>query len=142
MTRAVERAVAPLRPDELQRVMRHIDEHLAEPLRLAELSALVHVSPYHFVRRFKASTGVPPHRFVLQRRVERAKALLAARQLPITAIAPLVGFRTPSHFAAGFRRLTGLTPTAARGAESPGPVDGGSAAPLLHGPSADFVDVA
>ena len=72
------------------------------------------MSPYHFARLFKRSTGVPPHRFLIRRRIDEARALLAARTVPIGAIARLVGFRTPSHFTTTFRRITGMTPSAYR----------------------------
>src|SRR5439155_21784798 len=65
-------------------------------------------------RLFKRSTGVPPHRFLIRRRIDEARALLAARTVPIGAIARLVGFRTPSHFTTTFRRITGMTPSAYR----------------------------
>ena len=98
----------------LRRVTQHVQENLQRELRLAELSALVHMSPYHFARLFKRSTGVPPHRFLIRRRIDEARALLAARTVPIGAIARLVGFRTPSHFTTTFRRITGMTPSAYR----------------------------
>jgi len=85
-----------------------------QELRLAALSALVHVSPYHFARLFKRSTGVPPHRFPVRRRIDAARASLAARAAPIAEIAQFVGFRTPSHFTTTFRRVTGMTPSAYR----------------------------
>src|SRR3989442_11921738 len=72
------------------------------------------MSPYHFARLFKRSTGVPPHRFLVRRRIDAARALLAAQTAPIAEIAQLVGFRTPSHFTTTFRRVTGLTPSAYR----------------------------
>jgi AraC family transcriptional regulator len=98
----------------LRRVTQHIQENLQRELRLAELSALVHMSPYHFARLFKRSTGVPPHKFLVRRRIDEARALLAARTVPITEISRLVGFRTPSHFTTTFRRITGMTPSAYR----------------------------
>jgi len=72
------------------------------------------MSPYHFARLFKRSTGASPHRFLVRRRIEQAAALLAAQPLPIGEIARSVGFRTPSHFTTTFRRVTGITPTAYR----------------------------
>jgi AraC family transcriptional regulator len=98
----------------LQRVTQYIQENLQRELRLAELSALVHMSPYHFARLFRRSTGVPPHKFVVRRRIDEAQALLAARTAPIAEISQLVGFRTPSHFTTTFRRITGTTPGAYR----------------------------
>jgi len=106
----------------LRRVTQYIQENLQQELRLAELSALVHMSPYHFARLFKQSTGVPPHRFLVRCRMDEARALLEARAVPIAEIARLVGFRTPSHFTTTFRRLAGMTPSAYRssGADAPG----------------------
>jgi len=98
----------------LRRVTQYIQENLQRELRLAELSALVHMSPYHFARLFKRTTGVPPHRFLVRRRMDEARALLAAGTAPIAEISRLVGFRTPSHFTTTFRRITGMTPSAYR----------------------------
>src|SRR2546428_1601867 len=98
----------------LRRVSQYIQEHLQRELRLAELSALVHMSPYHFARLFKRSTGVPPHRFLVRCRIDEARALLAARTAPIAEISRMVGFRTPSHFTTTFRRITGMTPSVYR----------------------------
>ena len=98
----------------LRRVSQYMQENLRRELRLTELSAVVHMSPYHFARLFKRSTGVSPHRFLVRRRIDEARALLAARTTPVAEIARLVGFRTPSHFTTTFRRITGMTPTAYR----------------------------
>jgi AraC family transcriptional regulator len=99
---------------QFQRVRTYIADHLDQPLLLADLAALVHMAPYHFLRVFRQSTGLPPHQYVLARRLERAQALLKDSLLPITTIAFRVGFRTPSHFTQHFHRQTGLTPTAYR----------------------------
>jgi len=98
----------------LRRVTEFIDDNLARALPLADLSAEAHLSQYHFARLFKESTGMPPHRFVVQRRIERARELLAQGQLSIDAIARAVGFRTRSHFSMMFHRLTGDPPTVYR----------------------------
>jgi AraC family transcriptional regulator len=98
----------------LRQVTQYIQENLRRDIRLAELGALVHMSPYHFARLFKRSTGVPPHRFQVLRRIDEARALLEARTMSIAAIARMVGFRTPSHFTTTFRRITGMTPGAYR----------------------------
>ncbi len=102
----------------LRRVTRYIDEHLPRALPLAELSALVHMSPFHFARLFKRSTGLAPHQFLVRRRIDEAARLLASEAIPIATIASAVGFGTPSHFATTFRRITGTTPTAYRGRKS------------------------
>jgi AraC family transcriptional regulator len=92
-------------------VVDHIDANLGGELSLGELSGVVHMSPFHFARLFKRTAGVPPHRFVVRRRVDRAIELLAGGEHPIGEIARLVGFATPSHFTTVFRRITGVTPT-------------------------------
>ena len=98
----------------LRRVCDFIQDNLNQRLTLMELSTVVHMSPYHFARLFKQSTGVPPHRFVLGQRIARASVLLRDAQLSIGEVGRLVGFRTPSHFTTAFRRMTGITPSAYR----------------------------
>ena len=98
----------------LRRVTEYIQQNLDRDLRLAELAALVYMSPYHFARLFKCSTGVPPYRFVVRRRIARAREFLATRELSIAQISQMVGFRTPSHFTTVFRRVTGITPRSYR----------------------------
>ena len=94
----------------LRRVTDYIREHLDQELTLARLGAAVYMSPYHFARLFQHSTGLPPHRFVVRARIDRAVTLLVAPGLSIAQISKLVGFRTPSHFSTVFRRLMGVTP--------------------------------
>jgi len=106
-----DRTWSELPGSRLRRVTAYIEDNLRRALRLAELSAVVHMSPYHFARLFRRSTGRPPHRFVLHRRIERARTLLATEELSIGEIARAVGFRTPSHFTTVFRRATGITPS-------------------------------
>jgi AraC family transcriptional regulator len=94
-----------------KRVAAHIEEHAADDISLATLAALAGLSPFHFSRSFKRSFGMPPHRYHAHRRIERAKQLLANRELSITAIALEVGFGEATTFSAAFHRLTGLTPS-------------------------------
>ena len=97
-----------------KRVAAYIEEHVADDIPLATLAELVRLSPYHFCRSFKSSFGMPPHRYHANRRIERAKQLLANRELPVTVIALDVGFSETSTFTAAFHRLTGQTPTSYR----------------------------
>ena len=117
-TAAEDRSDLP--PYRLRRVTHYIHEHLQGELRLVELSALVHMSPYHFARLFKRSTVLPPHRFLVRCRIDEARALLAARTASIAEISRSVGFRTSSHFTTTFRRITGVTPNAYRRAAGMG----------------------
>ncbi len=98
----------------LRRVTEYIQQNLDKDLTLAELAAVVCMSPYHFARLFKGSTGVPPHRFVVRQRIARARGVLATPELSIAEISRLVGFRTPSHFTTVFRHVLGITPGAYR----------------------------
>ena len=100
----------------LRRVTEYITTHLEEDLTLARLGAVACMSPYHFARLFKRSTGLPPHRFVVRARVDHAAVLLAAPVLRIAEISRAVGFCSPSHFSAVFRRIMGVTPRAYRAA--------------------------
>jgi AraC family transcriptional regulator len=71
----------------------------------------VQLSPYHFSRAFKQSFGMPPHRYLTSRRIERAKSLLAERKLSVTEIGLDIGFSETSAFTSAFRKVTGETPT-------------------------------
>lgn len=95
----------------LKRLFAHVDEHLAAPLRLAELAAIARLSEDHFLRAFKAAVGQTPHQYVLERRIAHAQHLLATSALPVVDIARAGGFRGASHFAAAFRERVGMTPT-------------------------------
>jgi AraC family transcriptional regulator len=110
MTGVAGRTLGELPACRLRRVTQYIQDNLHRKLRLAELSAQVNMSPYHFARLFKQSTGTSPHRFVLRRRIDRASTLLTTGELSIGEVARLVGFQTTSHFTTVFRRITGLTP--------------------------------
>jgi AraC family transcriptional regulator len=106
----MQTAAPSLPPCRVRRVTEYIEQNLDKELKLGELAALVHMSPYHFARLFKCSTGLPPHRFVVRRRIARASAFLATPEISISQIARLVGFRTASHFTTVFRRVRGVTP--------------------------------
>ncbi|HEY1736219.1 MAG TPA: helix-turn-helix transcriptional regulator, partial [Methylovirgula sp.] len=78
---------------------------------IAQLADIVRLSPYHFARAFKRSFGVPPHRYHMLRRIEATKVLLGRTSEPITEIALRLGFSETSSFTAGFRRVTGQSPS-------------------------------
>jgi AraC family transcriptional regulator len=113
-TPILRRATGGLPRPALRRVLAYISDHLAQPITLADLAALVPMDPYHFLKAFRQAIGITPHQYLLARRMERAQALLKDSTMPITDVAFQVGFRTPSHFTWHFRRQTGVTPTAYR----------------------------
>jgi AraC family transcriptional regulator len=98
----------------LRHVIEYIDAHLDQDLTLAELSAVAAFSPSHFKALFKQATGMPVHRFVLERRVERARLRLLEGRHSITEVALEAGFAHPSHMARWMRRLLGLSPSQIR----------------------------
>jgi len=103
-----------LAPWQQKRVADYIEARLDARLTIADMAALVHLSPFHFARAFKQSFGMPPHRYHMMRRVEAAKALLNATTTPMTEIALRLGFSEASSLSAGFRRVTGVSPSAYR----------------------------
>jgi AraC family transcriptional regulator len=80
-------------------------------LPLHELAAVAQLSAYHFARSFKQSFGVPPHRYHMSRRMERAKALLEVPARTVTDVGLMLGFTETSSFTSAFRRSVGVTPT-------------------------------
>ena len=72
------------------------------------------LSPFHFARAFRATVGLPPHRYQMLRRLERAKVLLRETDRPVTDVTLEVGFSDPSYLARLLKRETGLTPMAYR----------------------------
>lgn len=95
----------------LRRVVDYIEAHLAEDIGLRDLAALAGLSAHHFGEAFKASTGTSPHRYLIERRILRAKERLLGADRSIAEIAVSVGFASHSHFTHNFRKLTGTTPS-------------------------------
>jgi AraC-like DNA-binding protein/PAS domain-containing protein len=98
----------------LRRVCEFVESHLEDDINLETLAAEARLSVYHFARGFKLSTGVSPHRYVLEQRVKRARQLLVQTDLPLSAIASAVGFFDQGHFSRQFRSLVGTTPSSFR----------------------------
>ena len=94
----------------LERVLHCIETRLAEPILLQELAAEIHMSPFHFARMFKLSTGHSPHAYLTVQRMERAKRLLADSPLSLAEVANRIGYQTQAHFTGVFHRQVGTTP--------------------------------
>jgi AraC family transcriptional regulator len=94
-----------------RRVVEFIEEHLAEDVSLATLAELVDLSLYHFARAFKQSFGMPPHRYHMIRRMERARGLLLRSALSVTQIGIQIGFREASSFTRAYRKFAGVAPS-------------------------------
>ena len=99
-----------------------IDRSYADPLDVATLAALAHVSEAHFIRTFRATFGETPHRYLQRRRVERAMFLLRATSTSVTDICVAVGFTSLGTFSRTFRDIVGTTPSSYRSGGAAPPV--------------------
>ncbi|MGD1932799.1 MAG: helix-turn-helix domain-containing protein [Leptolyngbyaceae cyanobacterium] len=96
----------------LRQITEYVDTHLGQDLTLTELAEIAQLTPNYLTRLFKQSTGLTPHQYVIQQRVERAKCLLLQGKLAISDIALEVGFAHQSHLNRHFKRWVGVTPKA------------------------------
>jgi ribose 5-phosphate isomerase B len=99
-----------LPPRRLARVVEHIRNNLDTPLAVGALSRIAEMSQSHFSKLFKLSTGLAPHQFVLQERINRSKELLREDNARIVDIALEVGFESQAHFTTVFGNFVGMTP--------------------------------
>jgi AraC-like DNA-binding protein len=104
------RARGGLPPATLRRIREYVDTHLDQNIELESLAATAELSLYHFARTFKQSEGTTPHAFVLERRLARARELLARTDLSLSEVAFAVGFADQSHFTRRFRQMVGVSP--------------------------------
>jgi AraC-like DNA-binding protein len=109
-----EPSTNPLDNRWLRRVLDYIDGHLAEDITAADLAKVACFSVFHFTRAFSAATGLPPQRYVRQRRLERAKASIAVESTSIARAAFMCGFLSQASFTRAFRKATGMTPSGYR----------------------------
>ena len=99
-----------LTPRNVAKVRDFIHANIDGRINLTDLADVAGYSRFHFVRAFRESTGLPPYAYLLNERINAARALLDGDDLPIAEIARLTGFGTHSHFSSRFRGATGMTP--------------------------------
>jgi AraC-like DNA-binding protein len=117
-TISVPQAQGGLSPGAMRRIREYVEAHLGDSMDLATLAAVAGLSIHHFARGFKQSTGLTPHHYLTQKRVERAQDMLAHSALSLSEIAYAVGFSDQSHLARHFRQMLGTTPGQFRWAQS------------------------
>lgn len=109
--------VHPLPKWRLRRVYEFVEASIAERITLRDLAAAANLSRMHFAAQFRAATGCRPHDYLLQQRIESAKAAMGSDAMPLAQVALSVGFQTQSHFSTVFKRITGETPAQWRRAQ-------------------------
>jgi AraC family transcriptional regulator len=108
------RSCGGLAPWQVKRVSEFIDKHLASPLPIGKLGAIVNLSPSHFCRAFKTCLGVSPHAYIMGKRVEKAQELMLGTDEPLVQIALSCGLASQSHLCLIYRRVIGCSPGAWR----------------------------
>lgn len=103
-----------LTPRQLRLVMDYMEDHIAKSISIAELAGTLGLSRFHFIRAFNKTAGVPPHRYFLTRRVERAKDLLQNSHLTVTEVSEMTGFGSTSQLTRAFRKVVGVNPSTFR----------------------------
>jgi len=111
---AIEEPLQGLTHQQMRRVMDFVQAHLSQELSLEALAQQIGLSPYHFARLFRQTTGESPHQFVLRQRIERAQRLLKERDVSLALVAVESGFANQSHLTQAFKQHLGLTPRAYR----------------------------
>jgi AraC-like DNA-binding protein len=106
-----------LSPAVTRRICDYIEGHLDEKIRLDGLAVLAGLSTDHFARAFHQSVGMPPHTYLLRRRLEHVKHMLRETHAPLSEIALATGFSDQSHLARHFRRWSGMSPRQVRWTE-------------------------
>ena len=116
--RSSRKTASPLSGHTLRQALSYIEENLASNLRLAEMAGLCAMSVSHFKQMFRRTTGVPVHRYIIQRRVQRAESMLLTTTASISDIALATGFAHQSHLALHMKRTIGFSPAAVRSRQS------------------------
>jgi AraC family transcriptional regulator len=107
---APDTAAVSMPPHKLRLAKAYIQENLAGDLCVENIARAVGMSAFHFAHAFRDAIGVPPHQYVMRRRMEQAKSLLRSTELPLAQVAQSVGYSSASHFCVAFRRLSHMAP--------------------------------
>lgn len=99
-----------LSTEALKRLNKYVAEHMAESFDLADMATIAGCEKFRFARAFARCVGVTPHRFVVRRRIERARTLIAAGGHTLAEIAAMTGFSDQSHLHHWIKRICGITP--------------------------------
>jgi AraC family transcriptional regulator len=110
INRTLKENTSGLTQRQVKRVLEYIEHHLDHHLSLAEIAQQSGLSPFHFARRFRQTTGESPHQYVVNRRLETAQRLLEETDLPVNQIALMTGFSSQGHFTQTFARRLGQPP--------------------------------
>jgi len=89
--------------------MEYLDAHFAENVTLSDLSQTARLSEFYLLRLFRTTVGLPPHLYLIQKRIDRARALLS-KDIPIVQVSLETGFVDQSHFTRWFKKIVGITP--------------------------------
>ena len=119
LARTPNRGDQRLKSRTLTKVLEYTAAHLPEGIQVSDLAALAGMSIGRFTASFRASTGLTPHRYIMQQRIEAVRCLLRERQHSLAEVAVRCGFSSQQHMATAIRKLTGVTPSHLRRDSSP-----------------------
>lgn len=115
-----EKVIRPLHENDvvqLNAVLRYIDQHLGQEIRLAQLAEIAHVTPSYFSTLFKKFNGLSPVEYIVHKRVQKAIEMIRSTSQSLTSIAMACGFNNSTNFNKAFRKVTGRTPISYRQGE-------------------------
>lgn len=118
-SRALYESKSGLTYSKLRRVQEYVEENLSQSISLDEMAKISNMSAFHFIRSFKVAMGTTPVRYVLNRRVEKAKRMMLTTTKSLVEVSLSCGFSNQSHFTTAFKQATGITPSAWRAQSRP-----------------------
>jgi AraC family transcriptional regulator len=96
--------------EELEKALYYIDKNMSESYKIENLAEEFGISKFNFIKKFKSSTNVTPHQFIIRKKLERSKNLLKEDSLSLADIAYMLNFSDQSHFTNSFKKMYGMTP--------------------------------